>query len=227
MHTPESATYSDQFLFLPCHISAYGDQPMMEEEIEMYGRMSVALNILEGCQEFAALIPEVRTNLVYARPGASTRYDVLGIDGRITVVNGHPTAAGKPRFGASSHMARLIVEMGKADASVRAGINFANDLGLARWLESYCQSRGWTFSVIDRRNEPEEVKEAEGASMPWKVGEAIRAAGGRVPKIFYETGAVGKEPVSVLVGEDPIEVAEEACKIARLLYHARRQDRQD
>ena len=80
----------------------------MDEEIEMYGHMAVALNILEGCQEFAALIPEVRTNLVYARPGARTRDEVLGIEGRITVVNGFPTAAGKPRFGASSHMARLL-----------------------------------------------------------------------------------------------------------------------
>jgi predicted fused transcriptional regulator/phosphomethylpyrimidine kinase len=199
---------------------------MMDEEIEMYGRMAVALNILEGCQEFADLIPEVRTNLVYARPGAKTRYEVLGIDGRITVVNGLPHAAGKPRFGASSHMARLIVEIGKADPSVRAGIDFANDPGLAKWLEDYCQTKGWTFSVIDRRKEPEEIKEAEGASMPWKVLEAIRAADGLVPRIFYETGAVGKEPVSVLVGRDPIEVAEEISKIARS-YHARRQDRKD
>jgi len=75
--------------------------------------------------------------------------------------------------------------------------------------------------VIDRRNEPEEIKEAEGSSMPWKVKAAIDAAGGRVPKIFYETGAVGKEPVSVLIGKDPIEVAEQICEIARL-YHGKR-----
>lgn len=37
-----------------------------------------------------------------------------------------------------------------------------------------------------------------------------------MPKIFYETGAVGKELVSVLVRKDPIEVAEQACEIARL-----------
>ena len=45
---------------------------------------------------------------------------------------------------------------------------------------------------------------------------AIDAAGGRVPKVFYETGAVGKEPVSVLIGKDPIVVAEQVCEIARL-----------
>jgi hydroxymethylpyrimidine/phosphomethylpyrimidine kinase len=54
--------------------------------------------------------------------------------------------------------------------------------------------------------------------MPWNVREAIRAAGCRVPKITYETGAVGKEPVSVLLGRHPIEVAMEVCEISRP-YH--------
>jgi predicted fused transcriptional regulator/phosphomethylpyrimidine kinase len=190
------------------------------DEALMYGKMAVAVDFIERCKAFASLIPEVRTNLVYARPNAKTRDEVLGVEGRITVVNGLPFAAGKPRFGASSHMARLIVELGKADPSIRAGVNFANDPTLTRWLEQYCRSKGWVFSTIDRRYEPDEVKDTEGASMPWKVQAAIEAAGGKVPKIFYETGAVGKEPVSVLVGHDPIEVAEEICEIAKR-YHGR------
>lgn len=193
----------------------------LQEDIDMYGRMAVAMNSIEATREFALLIPEVRTNLVFARNNARSREDVLAIDGRITVVNGMPHAAGKPRFGASSHMARLIIEIGKVDPTIRAGIDFANDPLLARWLEEYCRAQGWTFSIINRKDEPEEIKAAEGASMPWKVQEAIRAAGGRVPKIFYETGAVGKEPVSVLVANDPIEVSYQICEIARL-YHASR-----
>jgi thiamine-phosphate diphosphorylase len=192
----------------------------LDDEVQMYGKMALAVDLIERCKEFAALIPEVRTNLVYALPNAKTQDDVLGVDGRITVVNGLPHAAGKPKFGASSHMARLIVELGKTDPSLLAAVNFANDPVLAQWLEQYCRSKGWIFSVIDRRHEPEEIKEAEGASMPWKVQAAIEAAGGRVPKIFYETGATGKEPVSVLVGHDPIEVAEEICEIAKR-YHGR------
>ncbi|MGA9100054.1 MAG: thiamine-phosphate synthase family protein [Methanotrichaceae archaeon] len=188
----------------------------LDDKVEMHGKMAVALEIIESCKEFSAMIPEVRTNLVYASPDAVTRNDVLAIDGRITVVDGMPHAAGKPRFGASSHMARLIIEIRKVDPSIRAGMDFSNDPKLAKWLEVYCKSKGWVFSVIDRRNEPEDIKEAEGASMPWKVKAAIDAAGGRVPKVFYETGAVGKEPVSVLIGKDPIVVAEQVCEIARL-----------
>ena len=187
----------------------------LDDEVQMYGKMALAVDLIEGCNEFASLIPEVRTNLVYAQPNARAKDEVLGIDGRITVVNGRPHAAGKPKFGASSHMARLIVEIGKTDSTLRAGVNFANNPALASWLEKYCEAKGWVFSVIDRSKEPEEIKEAEGASMPWKVQAAIEAAGGVVPKIFYETGAIGKEPVSVLVGHDPLDVAEEICEIAR------------
>ena len=194
---------------------------MDEEVYGMLGRMVAALGEIEGCREFAALVPEVRTDLVYAREKAGSREDVLAVDGRITVVEGLPRAAGRVKFGASSHMARLILEVRKRDPSVRAGIDFAWTPELSAWLAGYCRDKGWTFSVIDRQGEPEEVREAEGASMPWKVAEAVRAAGGKVPKIFYETGAVGKEPVSVLVGRDPVEVAGQACEIARKFHGTR------
>src|SRR5512136_3109994 len=150
----------------------------LSELIEMHGKMRIALDLLESCKEFASLVPEVRTNLVYARKSAQSRDDVLAIDGRITVVNGMPHASGTPKLGVSSHMARLVVELQKNDPSIRAGINFANTPSLAAWLKDYCCVKGWVFSVIDRGNEPDEIRHAEGASMPWKVGEAIRAAEG-------------------------------------------------
>ncbi|WP_319538830.1 thiamine-phosphate synthase family protein [uncultured Methanospirillum sp.] len=187
---------------------------MSDELVELYGYFSLALEKIEQCREFGLLIPEVRTNLVYARKSARTRDDVLAVDGRITVVNGMPHAAGRPRLGASSHMARLIIELAKVDPSYRAGIDFMNNPEFAIWLKDYCASKGWAFSVIDRSNEPEEVKEKECGSMPWKVAEAVRACGGVAPKVFYETGAVGKEPVTVLVGKNPIEVVDQVIELA-------------
>lgn len=195
---------------------------MDDEMIELRGRFCLALDQIEECREFASLIPEVRSNLVYAKKGAVSRDDVLAVDGRITIIKGMPCAAGKPRFGASSHMARLLIELRKVDPSVRAGIDFANTPQLTVWLEDYCRARGWIFSVIDRRGEPDEIKAAEGASMPWKVSEAVRFAGGRAPKIFYETGAIGKEPVSVLVGRDPLEVASQICTLAKDYHEYRK-----
>lgn len=186
------------------------------EEIEMFGKMYVALQYLEECKEFKSLIPEVRTNLVYAKSNPTSIEDVLGVDGRITVVEGTPRAAGKLRFGASNHMARLILELNKIDPAIRAGINFICTPDLVKFLEEYCREKGYIFSFIDRSKEPDEIREKEGKSISWKVKEAVRNAGGKIPKIFYETGAVGKEDLTVIVGEEPIEVAKEACNIARL-----------
>jgi len=55
----------------------------------------------------------------------------------------------------------------------------------------------------------------EGEAISWMVEEAVRVTGGKMPRVFYETGAVGKEPVSILVGKDPLEVAEQICELAR------------
>jgi hydrogenase expression/formation protein HypE len=193
-----------------------------EEAALLYGRILEAIEYIENCKEFISILPEVRTNLVYASSNAKTPDEVVGIDGRVTVLNYMPYAVGKPRFGASSHMARLILELMKVDPSIRAGINFISTPDLEHWLKKYCAQKGWRYSSIDRLKEPKKVNEKEGTSMPWKIKEAIRAVHGEVPKIFNEVGAVGKEDLFVLVGKNPLDVATEACDIARTYAQSQR-----
>ena len=182
---------------------------------ELNSRFALALERLESCPEFARLIPEVRTNLVFARSGATGPEHVLAVDGRITVVEDRPRAAGRPRLGASDHMARLVIELARRDPSIRAGINFASTPRLVAWLEEYCQRSGWVFSVIDRSLEPEALQAEDRPSIPWKVEAAVHAAGGLLPKLFHETASPGKEPLTFLVGPDPVLVVDEVCAIAR------------
>ena len=82
-----------------------------------------ALVIIQNSDDMAELIPEVRSNLVMARKDASSIDDVVGVPGRITTVKGRPRAFMKPEFGASSHMARLILEVMKHDPKRRSAIN--------------------------------------------------------------------------------------------------------
>ncbi|HEY3420200.1 MAG TPA: thiamine-phosphate synthase family protein [Methanomassiliicoccales archaeon] len=186
-----------------------------KEQIEMQGRMKIALDILESCEEFVSIIPEVRTNLVYTREKPRDRSDVLAVTGRITAVGGRPYASGKASFGASSHMARFLIAVHEKFPQVRAGINFANDKDLVPFLESYAKKKGWILCAIDRSHEPQEIVDIEGMSVPWKAKEVLRICGDRLPKLAYENGAVGKEPVTALLGEDPIEVVEQVCELAR------------
>jgi len=190
----------------------------LSEKIDMIGRLHIGLDQIENCMEFSALIPQVRTNFVYASKESTDPEDVLAVDGRITIVDKHPQAAGKIKFGASGYMAHLILEIRKEDPEIRCAIDFANSPEIVDFLKDYCKEKGWILSIVDRRLEPEEIIDQEGASTPWEVAEAIQAAGGKIPKVFCETATVGKEPVSVLVGKDPLEVAEQICELARRYY---------
>jgi thiamine-phosphate diphosphorylase len=197
----------------------------LNEKIDMIGRLYLGLEQIEECVEFSALIPEVRTNFVYASKESTTPEDILAVDGRISVVDGFPKAIGKIKFGASGYMAHLLLEIRKKDSEIRSIIDFANDPDIAEFLKVYCKEKGWDFSVVDRRFEPENLKDMEGEAISWKVDEAIRVAGGKMPRVFYETGAVGKEPVSILVGKDPLEVAEKMCELARSYHESRQKTR--
>lgn len=187
----------------------------MDQAIEIVlGNLAIAVNLLEQSPEFASLIPEVRVNLVYALPQAQTPQDVAAIEGRITRVRGLPFASGKPSFGASDHMARLILEVRKFDTNINAGINFKCDQTVIAVVKDYCHERGWIMGLIDRTREPSEVAEQDGSSMPWKIKQLVTSSGS-VPRVFYEGEGWGKEPLFVIVGKDAVEVTEIAIDIAR------------
>ncbi|MCX8188762.1 MAG: phosphomethylpyrimidine kinase [Nitrososphaeria archaeon] len=191
---------------------------MSLRELEMdrvLGNLVRAVHILESSEHFGLLIPEVRVNIVYAMEDAARPEEVAGIDGRITLVKGRVKAAGYPRFGASDHMARLIIEVMKYDKSYRAGINFSWTPKISKILQNYSMEKNWDYVGIDRAMEPEEVRLEEGKSMPWKISELVRKCGGKVPRLFYEGAGLGKEPLSVLLGKDAVEVAKECVEIAK------------
>jgi len=178
------------------------------------GNLSSAVEMLQNCAEFALLMPEVRVNLTYALPEAKTSDEVAAVDGRITVVQGLPHASGLPRWGASDHMARLIIEVRKYDPTINAGINFKCDATVIEIAQKYCAEKGILFGWIDRTKEPAEVAERDRSSMPWKIKQLATNCGG-IPKLFYEGEGWGKEPLFVALGSDAVEVAGIAIETAR------------
>jgi len=178
------------------------------------GNLVRAIERLQQSAEFALLMPEVRVNLAYALPGAKTPDEVAAVDGRITVVRGLPHASGLPRWGASDHMARLIIEVRKYDPTVNAGINFKCDATVIEVVQKYCAEKSLLFGSIDRTKEPAEAAGPDRSSMPWKIN-YLKANYGSIPRLFYEGEGWGKEPLFVALGGDAVEVAEMAIEIAR------------
>jgi len=186
----------------------------MDEQAEVLGRLVKAVILLEECREFALLVPEVRVNIVYALSNATGISDIAAVDGRITVVNGSPKAAGLPRFGASDHMARAILEIRKHRPEVRSGINFRYNEQLKKIVESYAKIKNLSIGGIEREYEPDMERRGLVKSMPWKIN-YLKKVHGCIPDVFYETAGWGKEPLFVVVGEEPIKVAEITVEIAK------------
>jgi len=159
--------------------------------------------LLENSSRVLKHTPEVGINIVEAVDSkyAASVSDVAGVRGRIVRAGDKLVAVGPVEFGASSHLARLVLEAMKVDPLIRAAVN----VKYSEELVVKAKSRGYLVVFVDRRAEPEEIRSVEGASLPWILREAVKQAG-RVPDIIYDIGDVGKEPMIRILGRSAIEV---------------------
>jgi predicted fused transcriptional regulator/phosphomethylpyrimidine kinase len=185
-----------------------------EEAYKVLGNLVSAVNMLQNCPEFTLLIPEVRVNLAYALPEATTPQQVAAVEGRVTALGDMPHASGMPAWGVSDHLARRILEVRKYDAEINAAINFRCDQAIIEVVQEYCSQRGLLFGWLDRSEEPKDIMESNGVSMGWKVKQ-LATKYGAVPRLFYEGAGWGKEPLFLALGKDAVEVASVAIEIAR------------
>jgi len=155
-----------------------------------------------------ALIPEIRSNLGFALPGALGPDEIAAIPGRISQVEEWPVICRDPAFGASRHIAKVILAATKYDPAMRS----AMDIRYSEELVEVCRNLGFRIASFDRSDEPQEVKAREGSTLEWGTGRAIRNFG-RIPDVIYDRGEVGKEPVMRILGKTPGEVVEKVLRV--------------
>lgn len=186
------------------------------ERYNVLVELEKAIEILrENSRYVAGLIPEVQTNIVMAlpKPYARTPLDVAGVPGRIGRFGDRIVVPAKPEFGASRHMARAVLTAMEFDPEIRSAANIKYGAD----IEEAVSKLGLTWSYYDRREEPEEVRRVEGATIPWGVRVAVQRMGGRVPDVIYDYGAHGKEPQTKIFGKTAVEVAEKIVKIGKMV----------
>jgi len=143
----------------------------------------------------AALIPQVGSNIAYALPGARDKDDVAAVQGRIVRLSGQPHPVGTVDFGASDHVARIVLTAMKFDPDIRCAANIRFTPEIIEIIEDLLLE---TCS-FDRGNEPPGTR-----TMDWGVAFCCRSG---VPDVIFDRGAVGKEPMVRILGQDPAEVA--------------------
>jgi len=165
-----------------------------------------AIDILKE-EKLGHLIPEVSSNFGYALPNAEGFGDVAAFPGRIIRMRDRVATLSDPAFGASQHIANIILTVMRFDPEYCSAMN----LRYSKENVAQLRERGFVVGHFDRRFEPRGVKQKEGSSLEWGVGEVLRKMK-RVPDFIYDEGDVGKEPMIRVLGRDPMEVVEKILK---------------
>ncbi len=150
---------------------------------------------LEGIER---LIPEVGMNIAYVADYPRDKNDIAAVPGRIRRLPTGGIAYLPPRFGVSDHLSRYLLKIREYDPLIKTAINIRFDERILDILKGL----NLKISFYDRREEPEEIKRVEGATVQWGVEYAIRKAGGIVPDVIYHRGDIGKEPMIVIFGDN-------------------------
>ena len=181
-----------------------GIQMRTEDREEVLRALRAAVAMLEQSMD-ASLIPEVGTNIAYAIPGARDTEDVAAVQGRVVRLAGKAHPVGDVAFGASDHVARIVLTAMKFDPAVRSAANIRYNPAVVEIVE------GLMLEVcsFSRADEPPGVR-----TMDWGVASCCRSG---VPDVIYDRGAVGKEAMVRLLGERPVDVANHILKISRAL----------
>ncbi len=163
-------------------------------------------------KQLGSMIPEVRSNLGYALPGALEYQEVAGFAGRISQVGDRLFAYRQPEFGASRHIARVIMAAMKHKPELRSAMNirFNQDILAA------CQKLGLQIASFDRSQEPKDIKEREGSTLEWGTCLALEGMK-QMPDLVYDEGDVGKEPMIRILGKNPMDVVEKIGRIKAAL----------
>lgn len=181
---------------LGCDLCVLGLGSRILEEQEVLDNLRVAVRALEQREGLASLLPNVGSNVCMARRDARDVMDVAAVPGRMYEVKGAVKVPGQPEFGASKHVAEVLLGVHDVFPQVRAAINlrFGPDvsaaLGRLRW-----RAVRFDAGYEDRR------------------ARLARTLKGKAPDALYHEGAFGIEPALYLLGEDAVDVAGKAARL--------------
>ncbi|MGZ4852946.1 MAG: bifunctional hydroxymethylpyrimidine kinase/phosphomethylpyrimidine kinase [Halobacteriota archaeon] len=157
------------------------------------------------------LIPEVGSNLAMAISRAKKLADVAAVRGRITKVGEAITPVGCVAFGASRHMARIILAALQYDPNMKSAMS----VRCSDEVIDVCRELNLVTESFDIADAPGGVRPIEWAAA--HIIERSTANGAGVPDVIYDRGGVGKEPMARILGHSAQQVAETVVKISSML----------
>ena len=189
------------------------DLTLGQEQIEVINQIKEIYNYVSNNSKFRKLIPEVRMNISGSLPNATSKEEIAGIEGRISIIGGFPHASGEIKFNVSDHTARLILSAKEFDNS----INFVTNL---RYNEEYIKAihektNLTTFEFL-RESQPDAIKHEDRSTMRWLIEESINKMG-EIPNLIWDKGSIGKEPMIRLFSKNSKDMIQLLKEIVRVI----------
>lgn len=159
---------------------------------------------LAGETALRELVPEVGLNVVGATPSAESVGETAAVEGRVTRTLDGVTTGRPVRFGASSHVARVLLAAREFEPRYRFAANVRHDDRIAAHLPDLEGPIG----RFDREVEPDATD-----TMDWGTERAFETAEG-TPVVVVDDGAVGKEAMIRVLARNPDELVERMLALA-------------
>ena len=167
--------------------------------------VSEAVRLLESSLAFVSVMPEVSVNLAYAPSDSGSPGDVVAIPGRIVRVKGRARAALPPEFGASRHIANVLLLVMKRRPGTRAALNLRYDARMAKVLRR----------VGLRALEIGDYQRAFTGDRAVSALASRLASANSAFDAVIDPGGKGVEPSLYLFGRSATEVAALAVRVAK------------
>ncbi len=123
------------------NFSGGGPRAMVLEDL------ASSLSLIKG-KDLGPLVPAIKVNIAQAVEEAISKDDVASFPGRLMDRSGTITGALPPEFGASNHLAQILLWAMEGHREIRAATNLAHTHGISHILEG----SGGLF-VLDRSKE--------------------------------------------------------------------------
>ncbi len=176
------------------------------ESSEAVSQVARAVRMVEASANFVLVMPEISVNIAALEGDSESVDDVVAVPGRIVRVKNSARAMSPPEYGASRHMARVLLLVRKRMPEYRAALNLKHDIRMAKVLKRL----GLRTMILSSYG-------SSGSGDP-----TVSALTARLLQTSEEFDAVvdqggkGIEPSLYLFGKSAPDVAATAVRIAEL-----------
>ncbi|MFQ6052483.1 MAG: thiamine-phosphate synthase family protein [Candidatus Hydrothermarchaeota archaeon] len=166
------------------------------DRLHVIENLKRAFEILRKTDNIVDLVPEVFINLVMAVPNPKSIFDVAGFPGRIVKSGNEIKTLEGPKFGASTHMANILLTTMKIDNSKRSCIN----IRYSDEILDICKKIKLSIVRIENRFQSKDLDE----KLSKNIENVLEK---EVPDVLYDLGDVGVEPILYIFASSAIEAA--------------------